>query len=76
MNNKQRYKALVKQKFAYKLKHSIRILCVREPMPIPKQLQEMIKEAWLEKQKEILQVQVRTFNHSFLIPSTDSNILK
>ena len=60
MNKKQKYKALIKQKFAWKLRHGI---SVSLPYVIPEKLHEIIKENFMEYQKEIVQVQVRTVGH-------------
>ena len=55
-NKKQKYKALVKQKFLYKIRH---------PMPrgyilIPEFIQKEIRNSWEDYQEKIIEVQVHT----------------
>lgn len=55
INKKKKYKSLLKQKFVWKIRHPY-----HGTLMIPQTLQEIIKEAWIDKQKEIQSIQVHT----------------
>jgi len=55
INKKKKYKSLLKQKFVWKLRNPYHGMLM-----IPQALQEKIKELWIEKQKEIQNIQAHT----------------
>ena len=57
INKKKKYKSLLKQKFVWKIRNPYH---GKGMIFIPQAIHEIIKDAWIEKQKEIQYVQAHT----------------
>ena len=62
INKKIKYKALIKQKFLYRLRHPF-YKFGKGGQTMPTAIQDAIKGIWMEWQEKTLNIQVHTFNH-------------